>query len=662
MAEYGKLTVVKLKEVLKERGLPVSGNKAALVARLEENDAEDQEEKGAEDHGAQEHTEDAATGSKEDSGVELSVPAEEGAAPEVEPQDAPSEGQAAASPETSQEDAMDPQADAASASEPSMVEYASEEKVQAKAESTHPPEEGISIEGAVQEQEETDTRPLGSMQPGLTQASTKPSAPILETPSESQRLDEPMMDAAPSISQPVPTQISVQHVTLTQDTNESSLKPEEVVEDTKKRKRRSQSPIPDSVEIATKKARAIDGSPRVTVTEDVESQEVGQGGDGEEQKSIVEDSQDSMVVKKSEISPQVVEKPEAQAQAEEETAAVHEVEGDSGTREKGIGKSPSPEEPKSSILSPSKTPTNAKFKGLFAATASSQPTRTDSEQNPVEDREVEPALHTATTALYIRNFMRPLQPPALRDHLTLLASPPNETTEEEVIKEFFVDGIKTHCLVQFYSISAASRVRLALHDRVWPDERARKALWVDYIPEEKIKKWIEVEQEGGGRRGAPQKRFEVVYENEDGEIVAYLQEADGLGARGSMSAVQSKRNGIVTAPPKPIAPSAPQGDPGKGFKQLDDLFKSTTAKPKLYFQPVSEPIAGKRLDLLATGKGGGRNDEMRRFSFENNLIVDRGPEFGSGWRGGLRGRGGYGRGYSSRGGYRGDSWRDSSYR
>ena len=51
---------------------------------------------------------------------------------------------------------------------------------------------------------------------------------------------------------------------------------------------------------------------------------------------------------------------------------------------------------------------------------------------------------------------------------------------------------------------------------------------------------------------------------------------------------------------------------------------------------------------------------MRRVTFEDELIVDKGPEFGAGFRGGYRGRGGgYSGGQSTRGGgWRGDSWRD----
>ena len=41
MAEYESLTVAELKDLLRERNLPVSGKKAELVARLQENDSSD---------------------------------------------------------------------------------------------------------------------------------------------------------------------------------------------------------------------------------------------------------------------------------------------------------------------------------------------------------------------------------------------------------------------------------------------------------------------------------------------------------------------------------------------------------------------------------------------------------------------------------------------
>jgi hypothetical protein len=50
-----------------------------------------------------------------------------------------------------------------------------------------------------------------------------------------------------------------------------------------------------------------------------------------------------------------------------------------------------------------------------------------------------------------------------------------------------------------------------------------------------------------------------------------------------------------------------------GFKALDDLFKSTVAKPKLYFLPVAKNIADKRSRRLGDLRGGPAKigDEMR---------------------------------------------------
>ena len=39
MSEYDNMTVAELKELLKDAGLPVSGKKADLIARLEEAEA-----------------------------------------------------------------------------------------------------------------------------------------------------------------------------------------------------------------------------------------------------------------------------------------------------------------------------------------------------------------------------------------------------------------------------------------------------------------------------------------------------------------------------------------------------------------------------------------------------------------------------------------------
>ncbi|KAJ9638570.1 hypothetical protein H2204_004341 [Knufia peltigerae] len=322
-------------------------------------------------------------------------------------------------------------------------------------------------------------------------------------------------------------------------------------------------------------------------------------------------------------------------------------------------------------------------------------------RSPSEERDVSPAIHLATSSIYIRNLKRPLHIPSLRNHILTLAKSRDPSDDIDPIKVFYLDNIRTHAFVSFSSISAASRVRTAMHDTRFPDENMREHLFVDYIPDDKVQGWIERETGGGGFGGgrAGGRRYEVVYEqNEDG-IEAVFQEVDTtkpqqppplepkLSSRMSVDRpaggdAHLDRAGLVPrndprddyrdrhrdrgrALQPPTGPKR-QDISGRGFKALDELFDSTTAKPKLYFKPVPEAVARERLDMfremrLSHAEMGRSGDEgMKRYSFDRfkdrEEWVDKGPEFGFGKRGqdrlaGMRGRGGY------RGGRGGDSWR-----
>lgn len=374
---------------------------------------------------------------------------------------------------------------------------------------------------------------------------------------------------------------------------------EEAAEDTRKRKRRSQSPVPTPEAIANKKARAQEESPRVLLKDDKESVSLEGGA-----KDVTQEEK----------------APEAQKEG------------------------------------PAKQ--DARFRDLFAP-AETAPF--GAEDVTMEDADVEPALHPATASLYIDGLMRPLQPTALRNHIVSLASAPGAPLNTDAVLEFFLDSIKTHCFVSFSNVAAASRVRSALHGKTWPNERNRKKLRVDFVPDQHIQEWIHTEEASRDRAGPPV-RWEVRYDSTDDGMIAILAEA-GLNSRSAPSRPQEPafnrtpptgpRGSVAQAERRPSqAPPAPSSRPGQGFKPLDELFESTTAKPKLYYLPVPRRVADKRLDqfddLLRKGpfprRGG---DEMRRITFEDDdYFVDVGPEYGARTlqrrqeRGGRGGRGG----------------------
>ncbi|RWA08393.1 hypothetical protein EKO27_g6711 [Xylaria grammica] len=271
----------------------------------------------------------------------------------------------------------------------------------------------------------------------------------------------------------------------------------------------------------------------------------------------------------------------------------------------------------------------------------------DPKHSPSPERNIEPSMHPATCALYIKNFMRPLRPQTVRDHLLELATPANAPPDPNIIVNFYLDNIRTHAFAVFTSVSAASRVRTALHQRVWPDETNRKALWIDFIPSECFEDWVDTEQQTRDRGNMP--RYEVFYgRDDDGIVTAKLEETDANQAtrRGPVSPVvhpdrklsiptgPSRPSGIENAPTGPRNPYSHNGPPTMYSGRQDKLesgFIQTRSNPQILYQPVTTELAHRRLDCLAQAKDPRYDEESgrdyHRYYFErDDVLVNRGPE------------------------------------
>jgi hypothetical protein len=418
----------------------------------------------------------------------------------------------------------------------------------------------------------------------------------------------------------------------------SRLNTEELEADSKKRKRRSETPEIKPQEIRAKKHRPSQNpAPEVHLKED---EDVVMEQRPEEEVEQVSDTKHDQT-NGHHVAPQEPGSPVAEADNKRER------------KEKA-----------------------ARYKDLVKSSGNETP-----QEALTDDRPTVPALHPVTCALYIRNFMRPLRPEPLRAHLVSLASPPTSSPDPTIVKTLFLDAMKTHALVLFSTKTAASRVRASLHGSIWPPEGKRKELWVDFIPDESVESWIKEEEDAvaaekearaSGRSTNP-KRFEVVYpESSDGSITAVFQEigssAPANAPRGPRESEDMRRPSFQQQPSAPTKDA--RQDTEASFKTLHELFESTKAKPQLFYLPVSDEIAETRLKELdaetsrdwAPGeirKGRGIKAEMKyKYSFDDeDRIVevgeDRGPwsESYRGGRGGFRGRG--------RGGFRGrgDLWR-----
>ena len=509
------------------------------------------------------------------------------------------------------------------------------------------------------------------------QATTEHSEPPVEPPSISNEPPVTDIQSDPPPTQPTHTVESSQ-ASVRNDQHESALpsvEPQEAIDDRQKRKRRSQSPPPSTADTARKRIRNDDEGEQMdgVVTSQIDAEWVEKhnavdAGDvnaaakevdfdgAEPGPTIIDDSKEDVKVedvKMSGVEPKLEERSDEKMEIDE-----------APKRESATFDDDSPSKPRDS----------RQFKNLFSgetqSTAMAISRSHDSFEEAEPDRIIDPATHPATSALYIRDIMRPLNPVQLKSHLATLATPPGQEPDLNVITNFYIDTIRTHAFVSFTNTSAASRVRSALHDRIWPDEKTRKPLWVDFIPVEKLDDWIDREQAEGGGRGSA-KKWEVYYHvDEDRQVTATLQEASGI-----LPAQHIRRPSVpippVQAPQAPRRidpPSAPRSfnirGQGAPMAKLDELFKSTTAKPMLYYMPVSRELANKRLDSIdaALSKDAAAGKRMtgpiNRYTFEDGeKLVDRGPEIFPGIRPPPdQRRGGGGRGGPPRdrdGGYRG---------
>ncbi|RAL14438.1 SAP domain protein [Aspergillus homomorphus CBS 101889] len=661
MTDYSKLKVTDLKAELKRRGIAQTGLrvKQQIIERLEEEDAREAagQNATAEPGSDRDHAQDEGVNDEPAPRSEEAQPAPQ-EEPEVEPATnadsipedtskqtdlthiAPEETFKRTEPEDStQAPEKKPEQNGAAEVQPETVEEAIPAGDQVVEEPSEQQKEERS-ETKVQVEEARDATAVSAANDTKIEP---PAAPVEQAPRDATVREEPTA-AKQQDTELKETALSTSLSSEMNTAFSTPLPAEELLEDRRKRKRRSQSPVPTPEALAIKKAKAQEEEPRVLLPEDQGSSVMEVDQQGEEGAAIPR------------------EPPEARAEPE--------------TAEPGREMESVPAADDATLTAKKEAPPkhDVRFKGLFVAPEADQ-ARPPSPPPDIaaDDVEVEPALHAATAALYVGGLMRPMQPATLRNHLISLASAPDASPDASVILDYYLDPIKTHCFVSFTSVSAASRVRTALHGTIWPNERNRKALFVDFIPEDKLRSWVERE-EGTRERGGPPPRWEVRYDRIDDGVEAVLEEIDARNPA-TQPARAPELTGFSRPPPtgpradargpsrRPSSPGVARSEshPGQGFKPLDELFMSTTTKPKLYYLPVTREVADRRLDrfddLLRKGafprRGG---DETRRITFEDgDLFVDKGPEYlggGRGRRGG--GRGGRGRG----GGGMGDSWRD----
>lgn len=243
-----------------------------------------------------------------------------------------------------------------------------------------------------------------------------------------------------------------------------------------------------------------------------------------------------------------------------------------------------------------------------------------------------PSEHPPTNSLYIRELMRPLKAEMVEQYILDLLTPPGGEPDPELINEFYLDQIRTHAFVQLASAAAAQRVRAALHDQIWPNERNRKPLWVDFIPSTEVQAWIE--RETSAPRGG--QRWEVVYEKDGATVVAIHREAGSDNRPFSKPPPTGPATTGSVYPGIEAAPRGPRGPRGRGGRAAFESFngsqnQQTQVQPSLTYVPQSEDIARSRIQNMRSfysrDPPADLGKDYHRFTFENvDSFVNRGRE------------------------------------
>ncbi|KAK9366036.1 hypothetical protein V1509DRAFT_631070 [Lipomyces kononenkoae] len=220
------------------------------------------------------------------------------------------------------------------------------------------------------------------------------------------------------------------------------------------------------------------------------------------------------------------------------------------------------------------------------------------EQKPVEvDRHLNAptAKYRPTNAVYMQNFSRPLNIPSLQSHLASLA--------DSKLAKFWIDSIRTHCYAVFESVDSATKVREGMYGQTFPlEEKGRKKLIAEYIPESKVDEWITFEEGDQGRL----RKWEVAFG--DGSSVDVDTDAIKLIEAGTKPqnngpSFKDRLNPIHSPLADStrgtrIADSSTANLANVKVKTLGELFRKTNAKPSLYYCEAPGDIVRERLRAL----------------------------------------------------------------
>ncbi|KHN31348.1 Apoptotic chromatin condensation inducer in the nucleus [Glycine soja] len=204
-----------------------------------------------------------------------------------------------------------------------------------------------------------------------------------------------------------------------------------------------------------------------------------------------------------------------------------------------------------------------------------------------KERIVPPPQRSPTNSLRIDRFLRPFTLKAVQE---LLGKTGN-------VSSFWMDQIKTHCYVTYSSVDEAIETRNAVYNLQWPPNGGR-LLVAEYVDPEEVKMKLEppptqAASDSTDRAVPPAPPFSQPepsphLHREQHPVPVILPPPPPLSKPPPVA-----RERLPSPPPLPEKVDPP-------IVTLDDLFRKTTATPRIYYLPLSEEQVASK--LTAQGK------------------------------------------------------------
>uniref|UniRef100_A0A0N4XIK6 Apoptotic chromatin condensation inducer in the nucleus (inferred by orthology to a human protein) n=1 Tax=Nippostrongylus brasiliensis TaxID=27835 RepID=A0A0N4XIK6_NIPBR len=189
--------------------------------------------------------------------------------------------------------------------------------------------------------------------------------------------------------------------------------------------------------------------------------------------------------------------------------------------------------------------------------------------------------HPESEFIHIRGLTRPFTDRALKAEIMKSGGQ---------IVNFWIDGVKSHCIVQMQSIEEAREVRLAMHNTQWPAANP-KMLSVQFDTKENVSSYCFLELTARNERILlPNYRLSIFY-----RLHSYylgFQKKDERKRPRSETPPFSR--GATEKRERHLEEEKEKREEEKPVKTADSLFMKTKAQPAIYFLPLTEEESAKK--------------------------------------------------------------------